>query len=324
MEQTDEQRRQLLAAAEWWLRLRRGQAGDEDVDDWLDWSAKAPGNIGRFERIHALGTGLAAASPSAKAALLDEFAPRRRRWPMALAAGVAACALFMGTLVWSPRAPETLLSQRYATEIGVNRDVQLPDGSRLAIGADSALELHFDTTGRQLALDRGEAFVEVAKDAQRPFVIDAGSLRVRAVGTAFNVRRTDSQVAVTVTEGRVRVTLPSQPATAGGELEVVAGQRVAYDAMRGRLALASIDTQRALGWRNNRLEFVDEPLDVVVANINRYSPRQLRLADSRVAELRFTGTIRPSRIDGWLTALPEILPVRVDRHEGNATIRTNE
>ena len=70
------------------------------------------------------------------------------------------------------------------------------------------------------------------------------------------------------------------------------------------------------GWQVGRFEFVNEPLGSVIADINRYSPRRIALADERIAALVFTGTLRRDAIDDWLRGLRDVFPVEVvDRGE---------
>lgn len=306
-----------LLAAQWWLRLGEEQAPSDDVSAWLEWSTQAPENAEAFVRIQSLAEGLAASDDAARAALVSEFArPGHRQWyrPVALAASLAFLAL-AGGLGWRqfavPPAPSAEL-QRYATTTGINRHVALPDGSEITIGADSAVTTDFNADLRHLRIERGEAFFEVAKEANRSFVVDAGPLQVRALGTAFNIRRTGAQVTVTVAHGRVRIAPMHPSASADDALDAVAGQRVSYDPLTASMRMSAVDSDRILSWRNGRLDFVDEPLGLVVANINRYSHHKLHIQDPDLGALRFTGTVRPEKLAGWLTALPSILPVRLE------------
>ncbi len=142
------------------------------------------------------------------------------------------------------------------------------------------------------------------------------------------MRRTGERVTIAVTEGRVRITSSDDDSmarsTGPDALEAVAGQQVSYDPHAAGLAVVSISPARATSWRDHRLEFVNEPLDVVIANINRYSTRPLRIADARTGALIFTGTVRPDTLDGWLRALDRILPVRVTRTADAITLASSE
>jgi len=150
---------------------------------------------------------------------------------------------------------------------------------------------------------RGEAYFEVKHEAPgRPFIVDAGLATVRALGTAFNVRRNADRVAVTVAEGRVQVAR-----TEGGLLgladaagmhraqavEMSRAQQVVIQPKDAPIAVAAADPRRASAWRQGRLEFVDEPLDVVIANVSRYSRTTIVPRRAGAACHHLHGHLRP-------------------------------
>ena len=125
---------------------------------------------------------------------------------------IAACGLaallFLGVrTAWYERSIET--------ELGEWKTVTLADGSELRLGPNTRLTLDLGDQQRSIALVRGEAFFKVAKDATRPFLVEANAYAVRAVGTQFAVSHRQDELIVTVTEGEVRVT-PSTKSTKRG------------------------------------------------------------------------------------------------------------
>jgi transmembrane sensor len=308
----------LRAAADWWARLRGDDVSPDIAAEWQAWSAEDPGHVEAFERIRELGSRLEGVDTRTRHALVAEFvrprAPSVARM-FAVAASLVAVMLMGGYLAWTVLvAPDALVTRHYATPIAVNRDVVLADGSKVALGGASAVQTRFGGGLRRVQLQRGEAYFEVAHDKRHPFIVSAGEIKVRAIGTAFNVRRTGERVMVTVTEGTVQIAqgdAPSSAAAAHGAVVAVAGQQVVYDPAASGLTVATVDTDQVLGWRDDRLQFVNEPLSVVVANINRYSLRPLRIADPKVDAITFTGTVSPADLDHWTAALPHIFPVEV-------------
>jgi len=93
----------------------------------------------------------------------------------------------------------------YSTAVGSIKALPMKDGSTITLNTDSDIRVAMSDTERRVDLDKGEAFFEVAKDLNRPFVVRVGAERVIAVGTKFSVRREAEDVRVIVTEGRVRV-----------------------------------------------------------------------------------------------------------------------
>lgn len=318
----------LLAAADWWTRLRDPHGAEATMDQWLDWTAQDERHLAAFEYVSAFGERLGTLDATARRRLLDEFAPavapRRRSWlPLAAAAAVLALALGSGFLLWDRLAGGVGAPVTYASATGQNRDIVLADGSQMTLGGASRVSVRFSRGERQVALEAGEAYFQVVHDAQRPFEVAAGDITVRDIGTAFDVRRTGGQVAVAVTQGQVRVAEPGDASTPGRNLDAVAGQRVAWDPAARMLSRGTVTPEQAIGWRSDRLEFVDEPLAVVIANVNRYSRRPVRVDGASLGGLSFTGTVRTDEIDGWLRALPQVFPLQVQMGEHAVTLSAN-
>lgn len=94
----------------------------------------------------------------------------------------------------------------YATAIGGQRSVRLPDGSLAHLNTDTTLDLYFNQAQRRVVLHRGEAAFEVAKE-QRPFRVETGTVRTEAVGTEFLLRYDGEAGTVTLVEGQVRISV---------------------------------------------------------------------------------------------------------------------
>ncbi len=207
----------------------------------------------------------------------------RRAWLGygALAAGVAI--LGVGMSLQSRDGGTTL-----ATSRGEFRRVALADTSIANMNSDSRLEVRFTTARRQIDLVKGEAWFEVAKDKSKPFVVAAGGVEVRAVGTAFGVRRFPNGAEVLVTEGTVEVW------TGQARARLVAGERsfLPYNAAQITVARQPQEIQRKLAWREGNLAFTRQTLGEAAADFNRYSARQIVIADPALERERIFGQYR--------------------------------
>jgi transmembrane sensor len=258
----------------------------------------------------------------------------RRRWylGLGLAASVAALATFGMPRLPGLRGmtePERIVLE---TAFGENRTFELRDGSRVSVGGKSLLLVTFAASRRDVSLERGEAFFSVAKDRTRPFTVRAGHTDVIAVGTAFNVRRTGERVVVAVAEGVVEVApgaaneggvvASSRRTDAGATAQLRAGEKAIVEGGGSRMAQFShVDATQVDGWRSGRLQYENEPLASVVADLSRYSLRRIAIDDSRVATLRVTGTVFEDQVDGWLATLQAALPVRaVEQDDGSVRL----
>jgi transmembrane sensor len=309
----------LRIAADWWVRLRDVKASEHTTEQWLAWIDEDEAHLAAFERVTELATRLGALGEVSHATLMAEFAPAatpRRWWPLSAAA--AAVVLVAGGYIGWTMLERPATAQLYTSAIAAQREVTLGDGSRVAMGGATRLTARFSGDRREVELDEGEAYFEVVHNASRPFVVRAGKLRIEDIGTAFDVRRTGDHVTIAMAEGRVHI---SDDASGQGRgLEAVAGQAVSYDPSRVALNVTSIDPAQAAAWRDARLEFDNEPLSVVVANINRYRTHPVRIADSGLQSMTFTGTVKTNAIDDWLRALPQVLPLRVSEVGGHTVL----
>jgi transmembrane sensor len=256
-----------------------------------------------------------------------------------IAAGIAASAVAALLIVppywaghWSHDTPKF-----FETKAGMQRQIHLEDGSSVVMSPQTALSVLYTEHRRRIVLDRGEALFQVAHNAARPFVVDAGTGSTTAVGTAFDVRRDSDRVVVTVTDGTVSVAphgpeedtskglAPISPADRPqwAEARVTRGQRMVYPEEGTASAIEPIDPQAATAWREGRLQFNHEPLKYVLEAVNRYSKRQI-IADDAAGELLYTGDVLPDQVDAWIRGLERIFPVQtLDADDEHVLIRSS-
>ena len=218
----------------------------------------------------------------------------------------AAAVLITVFIGWSFRPVEPEV--RYATTVAGYQRAQLEDGSTLELNGATRLRVRFSAEQRHVQLDAGEANFVVAKDTERPFVVHAGDVSLRAVGTAFNVRHGSSgAVEVIVTEGRVRVSSPGTALFGGEETVLVsAGERLHVPVREGTLAVervSSASLREALQWQSILAEFADAPLGDVVARFNTRSHLQLIVDDPELASRRIGGTFALDQAEAFVRLL---------------------
>jgi transmembrane sensor len=332
----------IEAAAAAWLSLRdRGMSAAETAE-FVRWLQQDPQHAATFndlaavwencDRLSAVPAG-AALVPNA-----DLLAPRprtRQHRPLLAPVLAAAAAALILLSLWAARAPRHTAE----TAVGAFQKLDLPDGSVAQLNTDSAIDTDFTSTERRVRVVRGEVFFNVTKDAARPFIVTAGAVAVRAVGTAFNVRRRESALEVLVTEGRVRVDdvargrslLPARPASP--EPLLVAGERaivvVAAPDSGARVLPAAIEmlppaaAHRALAWQERRLEFDGTPLADVAREFNRYNRQQLVIADDTLGARRFSGTFRADGYDSLVRLLEADFGVTATRDAHQIVLRVS-
>jgi transmembrane sensor len=246
---------------------------------------------------------------------------RKLRWrPRWLAwGGIAAALAVTAITVWRvlPRPAELY----YATTVAGYQRARLVDGSTIELNSASALRVQFTAAERHVQLDAGEAHFAVAHDIARPFVVSAGGVFVRAVGTAFNVRiAPDGEVEVIVTDGKVRVG-QGRADTATGAPIVAAGERIVLLKQVPPPVVEKVtpETMRsALAWQERLARFDDAPLSDVVARFNARNVVQIVLADAELGRRPIGGTFPLDEAEAFVRVLElqgEIVAERRDERE---------
>lgn len=267
--------------------------------------------------------------------------------PLRWAAGASLPIAMMGIVLWVLFTPA-----RYATGTAEVRTIHLSDGSVITLGARSSLEVAFARHERRVALLSGVAFFSVVKDTSRPFVVLVGDEEVRDLGTQFEIRRNPKSMRVSVVEGLVEVLkIPGHAGTAmsnksrdrrvAAKADPLEIARVATGDKTPQIKLAlakspeaqilsagqqvttsfagDIPNPHALppgystAWRDGRFVYVDTPLKDIIADANRYSNEPIRIADSRIANVRISVTCPSDRIDEMVSALSRSLSLKVER-----------
>lgn len=223
-----------------------------------------------------------ALSPGVANAAEQPARSRRGAW---MAGALAACfVVAVGTVNVSLLREDKVLT----TAKGEFRKVPLQDKSIATINGGSRIEVEFTDKQRKINLSKGEAWFEVAKDKSKPFIVEAGEARIRAVGTAFSVRRYATGAEVLVTEGTVEVWSRGRTAQ---RRQLVAGERafLAQAASAISVTRQPLEVDRKLAWREGKLILKNQTLHDAVADFNRYSPREIVIVDAALRDKRLFG-----------------------------------
>lgn len=236
-----------------------------------------------------------------------------------------------GWLGWDSWHRQAVFEQAYVTGRGQRLTAMLPDADGAAGARGSTLQLDTLTRARvQLYRDRrevhlqdGQAMFAVHSDAQRPFHVYAGAVRITVTGTRFSVRHTDTgldkgRTVVSVEEGSVRVarTQPGaehETSVDSPAVDLTAGQTVLADAQGHLGPVGSLPTGTVAPWRAGRLNFNQTPLADAIAEFERYGHTGLMVRDPVVAALRVGGSFSPGQHQQFAKALPQLLAVRLVR-----------
>ena len=340
-------RTEVERSAARWLARREGDAWSADDDAalhaWLDadtahrvaflrlqaawdesgrlqalgagWKRPGPPPRGHWSQpAHGIGIAAIAGAPPDLRDL--QLAPRvraRDSWTARAFAmlSVAACALFVG---WGWITYTHVDAASFQAALGQVRTAPLADGSQAVLSSDSRIDVRLSRDRRLVELRRGEAIFDVAKDADRPFVVETGDRQVIAVGTRFSVRRDGADLRVVVTEGTVRLEqrgLAGQGPQPAALLPAGSVALARHDGVLVR-SLPIAEAEGMLDWRDGTLAFRDTTLAEAAAEFNRYNARKMVVADAAAGALRVGGSFRWDNAEGFARLLERGFPVRAE------------
>ena len=208
----------------------------------------------------------------------------------------AASLILAGTIAFYFLSPSTQSNEEYVssdsvskkTEHGLKRTISLIDGSRVKLNSGS--ELSYDKTftdSIRLVVLKGEAFFEVERDVDRPFIIKSGEIETRVLGTSFNVRSYpgENSIAVSVLTGKVKVyDAKGESVTLTPDYEAV------YDKKSKVMRIKSFDKLDVLGWRDGILTFREEDIEKVFLKMERWFGVEFLIDSEVILEGKYKGT----------------------------------
>lgn len=305
-------------AAAWAARSDRGPLSARRQAELDAWLAQDPRHAGAFARAQAVLKYFERAG-----SLGEQYDPRhfvehprgapndsqRRKFLWLAGTGIAA-GITGAAFLWQGE-------RRVSTRLGEILRVPLQDGSAATLNSASTISIRYDRARRLIRLLSGEALFDVAKDAARPFVVEAAQASVVAVGTSFTVEHAaGSLVKVMVREGTVDFRVPRVRArrlVADMLATVQPDEHIEVE------PLQPMEVHRRLAWRDGMISFDGDTLAQAAAEFARYSNVRIVIDDPAVAKRRIVGLYSATDPAGFARAVALSMNLRV-QHQGN-TVR---
>ena len=281
-------------AIEWLARLRADDVTPQETADFAIWLAASSAHQQAFDEAAEIWQ-LTAHMPPQSIPLKPATLRYRRVLPLATAASVLFAAFLMVVQLATPG---------FATGKGEQRRIVLADGSIAFLNTASKIQVDYSTDERRIVLQQGEVWFDVAKNTQRPFVVDGRYADAQAVGTAFSVRETQGFTRVSVTEGTVVLFNED-----GGESPLL-GPGDEGTVFRTTTDYRQIDPDVVLGWQRGQLVYNDVRLDELLNDLNRYLPKTMTINDLHLESLRVSAVLNLDDQEAMLEALSKTLPIR--------------
>lgn len=320
----DRRRAATEQAVAWLISLQGGGMSAGERGEFVDWLRESPVHIREMLRVSQIDQALKAFNwdgiPTAEQTADNVVRltggttrPPLRRTSFltasrAIAAGLAVVALAAGGWL-ALKANGTMVR----TQLGEQREMTLADGSIVNIAPLTELRIRYTSDQRSIELRRGHALFRVSTDRRRPFVVDAGAAVVRAVGTSFDVDRTEDAVRVAVVKGRVLVSRggaasgTGRPhiAAAPHAVQLAANQAVEVPSRALVLHVHKVDGAARAAWVTGTLVFEDETVAEVARRFNLHNVAQLQILDPQLAQRRISGAFKASDPESFVAFIRE-------------------
>ena len=200
---------------------------------------------------------------------------------------------------------------------GYTYGITLADGTRVLLNAGSRLKYPVEFLGdsREVKLT-GEAYFDVAK-SRLPFVVNIDSSKIRVYGTRFNVKgRSQKTVETVLIEGKIGFKSPGRD-----EIQVVAGEQVAYNVGSGDIRVKRVDVQYATAWLDNVFRYRDKPLDLVLEDISTWYGVEFE-ARTELARIEITMNLsKETLIDEVIQFLEEMTNCKFIKERGQYIVK---
>ncbi len=175
---------------------------------------------------------------------------------------------------------------KIVTARGNEIEVLLPDGTYAWLNADSYLEFPsvFKANERRVKIN-GEVYFEVAKDSMKPFIVDAGPMTLKVLGTQFNVRYypEEKNIVSTLVEGRVEVSNPMDQ-----RILLAPGQSALLNRETESIQVEKVDVGSVIAWKNGRFYFESQPLETIMRELSRWYDFEFSFEDDTMKDKRFS------------------------------------
>jgi len=297
-------------AAAWATKRNLGILTPEEDAVFEAWLAADIRHLGAYGRAEAVLARLERIPGSAIGDMHAAEAPTlwtRRRVVLSgsIAASVAA-AFVGGVALWQSHQNET-----FTTGIGQVREVVLADGSVVTLNTNSSVTVSYTRDRRDIHLVRGEALFDVAKNKHRPFIVVAGDMQVRAVGTSFTVSMLPQRpIQVLVKEGVVELARVSAPKSTSVRVSANTQALATHDVPIVAAGIPKAKIERDTAWQFGRIAFDNQTLQDAALEFSRYSDVHI-VVDSSAANRTVTGLFVANDPVGFAKAAASVLKLKV-------------
>jgi ferric-dicitrate binding protein FerR (iron transport regulator) len=184
-------------------------------------------------------------------------------------------------------------SAEIVAPVGSRTVVRLSDGSEVFLNHGSKLKypVQFSKGCREVVLS-GEGYFDVAHDPEKVFIVKAGGLNIKALGTAFNVTAYSDEdvIGATLVEGKITIDQIDKKGESATIRSLTPGQHLSYNTKTGRIRSSSGDIEKYIAWKDGTLVFKRDTMVEVTNRLARWYNVEFEFGDEKVKEFTYTVT----------------------------------
>ena len=286
------------------IRYLENRCSEEDfvlINEWMKESDENAGELFRMEEIYQLGKfpfeeeNLVVRAERRLGRRLEQENQKKQevfklRSVLRYAAAiVGVMVLAAGLAYWFRNKAEELVVASAAH--GQVREMLLPDGTKVWLNQSSVLKYPraFEGKERHVYLD-GEAYFEVARNHEKPFMVKSPAMDVRVLGTSFNIKcRPDNSFAeTTLIEGEVEVKDKSDK----GRITLLPGQKAVLNRVTGRMQVKQVDPKMEIVWHNDLIPFEKSSIFQIAAALERFYGVKIILSPDVDSTNTYSGVLK--------------------------------
>ncbi len=182
---------------------------------------------------------------------------------------------------------------KYSALKGSIAKVELEDGTLIWLNSNSELTYHENKDDNtRNAILKGEAYFKIMHMEDKPFVIDMGKIKVRDLGTAFNIKAypEDKFIETTLVEGDAEILDSKDNALTA----LTPGTSAFYDIENNHIVLAEVNPSLLTAWKDGKFVFRDKPLEEICSELQKWYDIDFEFRNPKIKEYKYTGSIKRS------------------------------
>lgn len=239
------------------------------------------------------------------------FAKPDRRW-LKLAAAVIIIPLISLAVLLTRNSDEWLSDitittglkdkvEKRVNPVGQKSVLFLSDGTKVWLNAASKLSYANDFTEqptRDVYLE-GEAFFDVAHNEDKPFIVHTSSIKIKVLGTSFNVKSyaEEKTIETTLVEGKVRIEQADAQGNRIGDVELKPSQCAVFNKTSKIINVKEVEADNSVSWKRERLVFDEESIDNVILQLERWFNVKIHADVKGSLDCKLTANIQKESLD---------------------------